>query len=243
MKKKLKLPNELAYLLSIVIISFSVAMTAAADFGVSMIVAPAYIFSLRFPALTFGQWEYVVQGVLFIVFCIIMKRVRLVYFGAFVTCLLYGAALDFWRMAIPLFNPNVTAPGSMAMPVRIALFIVGMVLTSFSVALCFCAYLYPQVYDFFVKGVTARYRLDRTKFKRIYDAVCLAVSVALSLLFFHRFRGIGAGTVVLTLLNGILIGWFGKLFERYFAFPPLLPRLAARFESGMESDKTEEIHN
>ena len=41
------------YLPSMIIMSLAVAMTAAADFGVSMIVAPAYILSLKIPFLTF----------------------------------------------------------------------------------------------------------------------------------------------------------------------------------------------
>ena len=133
--KPLRVPSELCYLLSILILSFAVAMVAAAGFGVSMVVAPAYILSLKVPFLTFGQSEYVVQTILFAVFCVLMRRVKLVYFSSFLTCLLYGAVLDLWRLAIPLLNPAVTEPGSMAMPVRIALFTGGMLLTAFSVAL------------------------------------------------------------------------------------------------------------
>ena len=44
-----------------------------------MIVAPAYILSLKFEFLTFGQWEYVLQSLLFIVFCIIKRKVKLIY--------------------------------------------------------------------------------------------------------------------------------------------------------------------
>ena len=227
--KPLRVPSELCYLLSILILSFAVAMVAAAGFGVSMVVAPAYILSLKVPFLTFGQSEYVVQTILFAVFCVLMRRVKLVYFSSFLTCLLYGAVLDLWRLAIPLLNPAVTEPGSMAMPVRIALFTGGMLLTAFSVALVYRTYLYPQVYDFFVKGVSARFSLDRTKFKIACDVASLLIAVALSLLFFHRLNGIGVGTLIMTALNGVLIGAFGKLIDRFFTFPPLFPSFAAKF--------------
>lgn len=234
--KPLRVPSELCYLLSILILSFAVAMVAAAGFGVSMVVAPAYILSLKVPFLTFGQSEYVVQAVLFAVFCALMGRVKLVYFSSFLTCLIYGAVLDLWRLAIPLLNPAVTEPGSMAMPVRIALFVVGVLLTAFSVALVYRTYLYPQVYDFFVKGVSARFSLDRTKFKIAFDVGSLLVAVALSLLFFRRFNGIGVGTLIMTACNGLLIGACGKLIDRFFVFPPLLPSFAARF--AIEAKKT-----
>ena len=227
--KRHAFPSEICYLLAILLLSFAVAMVAAAGFGVSMVVAPAYILSLRVSALTFGQSEYIVQAVLFLVFCLLMRRVKLVYFSSFLTCLLYGAVLDLWRAIIPLFNPTVTPPGSMTMAVRILLFLGGMLLTAFSVALFYRTYLYPQVYDFFVKGVSARYALDMTKFKITYDVCSLAVAAAMTLLFFHRFNGIGVGTLVMTACNGLLIGAFGKLIDRVVEFRPLFPAFAKKF--------------
>lgn len=66
-QKKLRIPAEVAYAAAVLILSFAVAMIASANFGVSMVVAPAYILSLRFDALTFGQSEYIVQALLFLV--------------------------------------------------------------------------------------------------------------------------------------------------------------------------------
>lgn len=223
-------PSEICYLVSIVLLSFAVAMVAAAGFGVSMVVAPAYVLSLKVPFLTFGQSEYVVQALLFAVFCLLMRRVKLVYFSSFLTCLIYGAVLDLWRAVVPLLNSAVTPPGSMAMPVRIVLFACGMLLTAFSVALFYRTYLYPQVYDFFVKGVSLRYGLNMTKFKIASDVCSLAVAVVLTLIFFRRFNGIGVGTLIMTALNGLLIGAFGKLIDRLFVFRPLLPAFAKMFD-------------
>ena len=223
-------PSEICYLVSIVLLSFAVAMVAAAGFGVSMVVAPAYVLSLKVPFLTFGQSEYVVQALLFAVFCLLMRRVKLVYFSSFLTCLIYGAVLDLWRAEVPMLNPAVTPPGSMRMPVRIVLFACGMLLTAFSVALFYRTYLYPQVYDFFVKGVSLRYGLNMTKFKIASDVCSLAVAVVLTLIFFRRFNGIGVGTLIMTALNGLLIGAFGKGIDRLFVFRPLLPAFAKMFD-------------
>ncbi len=229
MKKKIPVYEEIIYVAGLLLLSFAVAMVAAADFGVSMIVAPAYVLSLKVDVLSFGQSEYIVQAVLFIVFCILMKRLRLIYFTSFGTCLIYGALLDLWRVVIPAFNPAVTAPGSMAMPVRIAFFVGGMLLTSFSVALFYHTYFYPQVYDFFVKGLSIRYKKDTVKFKMIFDACCLVVAVAMSLLLFRRFVGIGVGTLIMTACNGLLIGWCGKLLEKTLDIRPRQKRLAEKF--------------
>ncbi len=228
--KKITVYGELVYALAIICLSFSVAMLSAANFGVSMIVAPAYIISQKLGFLTFGQGEYLVQSILFIVFCILMKKVKLTYFGSFATCLIYGAVLDLWRTVVPVFNPSVTEPGSMAMPVRVVFFVIGMVLTSFSVMLFYKTYLCPQVYDFFVKGISYHFGKDRTKFKIAFDFSCLAVSCALTLIFFRKFVGVGVGTLILTALNGFIIGRFDRMFDRFFIMKPLFPRFAARFD-------------
>ena len=162
-------------------------------------------------------------------FCIVMRGFRAVYLSSFVTCLIYGAALDLWR-CIPFFNPTVTPPGSMSMPIRILLFILGVLLTSFSVAMFYKTYLYPQVYDFFVKGVSGKFGIKLSRFKTCFDLSCLAVAAIMSLAFFRRFEGIGWGTLVIASINGTIIGFFCRLFDKYFDFPPLFKKFAAHFE-------------
>ena len=184
MSKKIILHGEFVYVMAILLLSLAVAMLSAANFGVSMIVAPAYIISQKLGVITFGQGEYLVQSLLFIAFCILMKKVKLVYFSSFATCLIYGAVLDLWRKFVPLFNPDITAPGSMGLIVRIFLFIGGMILTSFSVMLFYKTYLYPQVYDFFVKAVSSRYGIKISVLKTIVDLSCLTASIVMTFVFF-----------------------------------------------------------
>ncbi|MBR1810746.1 MAG: hypothetical protein IJ766_03725 [Clostridia bacterium] len=228
--KKIKISAELTYVLAILILSFSVAMISCTDFGLSMIVSPAYILSQKLGFLTFGQSEYVIQGILFVLFCILMKKIKAVYFSAFITGLIYGAVLDLWRLVIPHFNPAVTAPGALPMGLKILYFVLGMTLTSLSIAMFYRTYFYPQVYDFFVKGVSEKYQLDRNKFKIGFDAVFLMISVGMTLFLFRKFVGVGIGTVIMTCLNGLLIGFFGKQLDRCFEFFPRLPKFAKQFD-------------
>ena len=143
-KKRIVVSSEITYILAVVLLALAVAILTAADLGISMIVAPAYLLSLKTGVVTFGQAEYIIQAGVFILLCLVIRRFRPVYLMSFVTCLVYGAVLDLWRM-LPCFDPSVTAPGSMALWLRIPMFIVGVLLTSFAVALFFKTYLYPQV--------------------------------------------------------------------------------------------------
>jgi len=230
LKKKVCIYSEVAYIMGVVVLSLAVSMTAAADFGVSMIVAPAYIFSQKFSFLTFGQGEYVLQALLFALMCIIIKKVKPIYLVSFVTCIIYGAILDGWRTFIPIFNPEITTPGSMGMPLRIAFLIIGMLLTAVSVAMLFRTYIYPQVYDFFVKAVSQVKNIDRIKFKKAFDFACFSLAIAMTFVFFGRLVGIGWGTVVMTVFNGVLIGKAGDVIDRYFEIKALFPTIEEKFK-------------
>ena len=114
-RRKLTVNNEFAYVFALLIQAFGVALISAANVGVSMVIAPALILSQKFTFLTFGQCEYIVQGMLLIAFCIAVRKFKPVYLSSFVSCLIYGGFLDMWRALIPLLNPALTAPGSMTM--------------------------------------------------------------------------------------------------------------------------------
>ena len=230
--KKIRVSNELIYVLAVIVLSFATAMLAAADLGMSMVVAPAYIVSLKVKALTFGQAEYIVQGMLFILFCVLMKKVRRLYFFSFVSGLIYGAVLDFWRMVIPRFDPERFAPGSLPLSIRIVYFIVGFLLNSLGVALYFKTYFYPQVYEFFVKGISRQFKIALPEFKIRFDMTCLVIAIVLSFSLFYGLVGIGVGTVVLALGTGALIGFYGRWMDRHLDTWDRWERLSERFENG-----------
>ncbi len=229
MKKKLQISSEAVYLLAAVILSFATAMLAAADFGLSMVVTPAYAISIRASFLTFGQAEYLVQGSLFVVLCIVLRKVRLIYLVSFGSGLIYGAALDFWRAVLPWLNPEVTAPGSFGLPARILIFTVGFFLNSFGVTLYFKTYFYPQVYEFFVKGVSRRLGMKLEKFKICYDMCSLAAGALISLLLLHRLAGIGLGTVIMACCNGVLVGKMGGWLDKHISIQARFPKLEGKF--------------
>jgi len=228
--KRVFLPSEGIWLFALLLMAFSVCMTVAAGLGVSMIVCPAYLVSEKLSFLTFGQAEYILQGILFIGLCFAVRRFKPVYLSAFLSCLIYGFVLDLFQKFIPLFNVAKTPPESLHIAARIALLIGGMTLTSLAVALFFKAYLYPQVYDFFVKAIVTRYKLREGLTKTIFDLSFLALSFLLSFALFGSLVGIGWGTLAMAVCNGTLIGLFSKLFDRFFIAKPLFPKFAKLFE-------------
>lgn len=213
---KIRVRHELVYILGAAILSLATAMLAAADFGLSVIVSPAYLVSVKTGLLTFGQAEYVVQGILFILFCIIMRKIKLLYFGAFLSGIIYGFILDLWRTWIPHLNPDIYPTGTLPIQLRIVYFVVGFFINILGVTLYFKNRYYPQVYEFFVKGVSEKYHIELPKFKLAFDLAFLALSLILTLVMFHKIVAIGVGTLIMACCNGPLIGAYSRWFDKHF---------------------------
>lgn len=217
-RKKRIIYSEAAYLFGILFLALGTALVEKANFGVSMVVAPAYLIHLKLSEfwgfVSFGMAEYLLQGFIILLVALIVRRFRLSYLFTFVTAVLYGLILDFFITLISFVTVE-------AMYARIILFIIGIPITSLGVAFMFHTYISPEAYELFVKEITDRFKLNMGIFKTFYDIGSLLVSVVMSFAFFGFgvFKGIGAGTVICALCNGLIIGLFGRYMDKNFDFP------------------------
>lgn len=209
--KKIRMSREFAYVLGQIIMPFAVALTVKADLGMSMIATPTYIISEKVSFLSYGMTEYIVQAFLVILMCIVIKKFRIAYLVSFLSAVIYGSILDlacYVTADIPADN----------MIVRIILFVLGMVLTSLSVAFFFNTYISPCAYDYFVAKVGKEKKLDMRKWKLAFDFTMLLISVVLSLALFHKFVGVNFGTLIMAVLNGNIISFFSKWMDKHIEF-------------------------
>ena len=93
------------------------------------------------------------------------------------------------------------------------------------VSAMFHTYISPEVYELFVKEVSARFHRNIKRFKTVYDCVSCLTGVALSFLAFGfgRFVGVNWGTVVCALVNGWMIGRFSAFYEKHWTFYDQFP--------------------
>ena len=214
--------SELAYLIGLVVLAFGTALMERADFGLSMVVAPAYILHLKIsqflPFFSFGMAEYTLQAVLLLLMILLLRRFKLTYFFSFVTAVLYGFILDGLLLLIGLIPP-------FGLAWRIVFYVAGLVFCSIGVSLLFHTYLSPEAYELFVKELSSKYGIEIHKFKTGYDIVSCLVSILLSFLFFGlwHFEGVKLGTVLCALVNGFVISLCTKFFERHWEFRDRFP--------------------
>ena len=209
--------TELAYVLGIVALAFGVAFMERANFGMSMVVAPAYLLHLKIseylPFFSFGMAEYTLQAVLIVVLMLIVRKFRFSYLFSFVTAVVYGFILDGCIFLVALIPDG----GLMQ---RIVFFVSGMFVCSFGVSMVFHTYISPEAYELFVKEISTKFSFNINKVKWIYDISSCLVGIVLSFLFFGlwHFEGVKLGTIICAVLNGFIIGGFSKLFEHFFDF-------------------------
>lgn len=220
MKKKFS--SEFAYILGLLFIAWGVVLMEKADFGISMIVAPAYLLyrwlSPQWSFFTFGMAEYCFQAMLLILMSLVIRRFRVSYLFSFVTAVIYGLILD-GLMLVGTYLPLD--------PVwlRVPYYILGMFFGQAGVAVIFHTYLSPEVYELFVKEVSSHFHININRFKTAYDCSSCLLGIAMSFMMFGlwHFEGVKLGTILHALINGAMIGIFSAFLDNHWTFYDRFP--------------------
>ena len=220
--RKASFYSELAYVVGIVGLALGTAFMEKADFGMSMVVAPAYLLYMKlsqvYPLVTFGMAEYTIQGCLLVVMVLALRRFKVSYLFSFITAIIYGVTLDCCIALIAYMDASVFA-------LRVIYYVIGLLLCAIGVAFIFHTYIAPEVYELFVKEVSAKTHIKISRFKTIYDCVSCCVGILMSFLFFglFHFRGVQIGTIICALINGKTIGIISSFLEKRLVFVDILP--------------------
>ncbi len=215
MKKRFS--SELAYCVALICLAIGVTLMEKSDFGVSMVVAPAYLLyrwlNPFWPVFSFGMAEYTLQAVLLLAMMILLRRFRWGWLFSFLTAVVYGFILDGF-MALGAFLP------AYAYWQRFIWYFAGMLFCSAGVSLMFHTYISPEVYELFVKEVSSAFRCDIHKFKTGYDIVSCLTGLLMSFAIFGwgHFVGVRWGTILCALINGFIISLFSRFLESRFDF-------------------------
>ncbi len=232
---KIKKTSELFWLFGIIFVALGVAICSKADLGVSMIAAPAFVvyeaIASLWSGLSVGVTEYIIQGLMLIVMCIVVRRFNWRYLLAFAVAVLYGYVLDFFLWALGGISFDTVW-------LRWVMLIVGDIITAFGVACFFHTYMPLQVYELFVAEIASRFNISINKVKRAFDITLLVLSIVLALvlfgdvrefdwstIYYRSFHSIGLGTLVTTLINSPIIAAISRFIDKISEPTAMLPRL------------------
>lgn len=233
--KKLEKTSELLWIFGIVFVALGVAICSKADLGVSMVAAPAFvIYEFIAPfwsGFSVGMTEYMIQGLMLILLCLVIRKFHWRYLLAFAVAVIYGYVLNFFLFLMQGFSFDATW-------LRWAMLFVGDAITAFGVACFFRTYMPLQVYELFVAELASSFSWDIGKTKMVFDYTLLGISVLLAVVLFGdvttfdftvithaSFHSIGLGTLVTTFINSPLITLMGKMLDKIFDPTPCFPRV------------------
>ncbi len=232
---RIKKSAELLWLLGIIFVALGVSICSKANLGVSMIAAPAFIVSevmLKFSDIfSVGVTEYIIQGLMLILMCIVVRRFNWRYLLAFAVAVLYGYTLNLflWLFGDITFD---------ALWLRWVMLIVGDLIIAFGIACFFRTYLPRQVYELFVSEIADRFNIGINKVKATFDVTLLVISIVLAITIFGdittfdfstithtAYHSIGLGTFVTTAVNSPFIALMCKLVDCIFDTSPRFKKL------------------
>lgn len=213
--------TELAYVVGLITLALGTALMEYADFGMSMVVAPAYLIYLKlsqfFSWFTFGMAEYCFQAMLIIALSVILMKFKYKYLFSFATAFLYGNILDLIMRIVGMIPTSGYAQ-------RITFYLVGMIICAVGVSFLFHTYITPEAYELYVKEIAEKTRIDIYVIKTIYDCCSCLIAIIMSFVFFGFgvFKGVKFGTFFCAIINGWLIGKCSKLLARKLEFKDAL---------------------
>lgn len=233
--KKINKASELLWVFGIVFVALGVSLCSKADLGVSMIAAPAFVvyeaIAHLHNSLSVGVTEYIIQGLLLVVMCIIVRRFNWRYLLGFAVAVIYGYTLNFFLWLLDDIELS-------AIWQRWVMLLIGDVVTAFGVACFFRTYMPLQVYELFVAEISGRFGININKTKWCFDLTLLVISVALAFTLFgdsksfdwstigyRSFHSIGLGTLVTTAINSPVISFMSKIIDKLFEPTPRFSKL------------------
>lgn len=205
----MKLNKYVSFVLGLLLLSFGIILAVKANYGVTVATSPSYVLSERFEVPSFGVFNYSVQGCVFILTIIVLRKFELRYLLSFGTSVVFGYTIDFF--AFLMKEVHLIGHAS-----RISFFIASIIIISAGLVFFYRSHLPILPFDVFVREVSAKYDVKLSRFKLGFDITMCSIAVVLSILFFGELRGVSVGTLISAFTIGptigVMMGYFDKLF-------------------------------
>lgn len=200
MSKKEVFRRYIVFILGLFFAGIGVAFTKHGDLGVSPISSVANVMSIKFPAMTLGNWLIVWNCVLIAAQVVILRRnFKLYQLFQIPLSFLFGWFTDFgmWIVSfIPV--PNYV--------VKLVMLLLGIVILAFGISLSVIANVIMNSGEALVKAISDTIHKEFGYVKIAFDVTCVITAVVLSVIFFQgKIVGTREGTILSALLTGLVV--------------------------------------
>lgn len=197
------------FIISLFISALGVAITKKGELGVSPISSVANVMSLKFTALSLGNWLIIWNSVLILGQIVILrKRFQWIQLIQLPLSFLFGWFTDFGMWIFSFLRPDNYLE-------QLALVLCGTVVLAFGISLSVIANVVMNSGEAFVKAVSDTVHKEFGSVKVVFDISCVIVAVVLSLIFFDfHVMGTREGTIIAAVLTGFVVKFWNKLVRK-----------------------------
>ena len=210
---KTYLPRYLWFLAGVLINSFGVALITRAALGTSPISSLPYVLSFRFPV-TLGQFTFAMNLFFILGQVLLLRRdfppIQLLQVAVNAV---FSAFIDVSMELLSWLEIS-------SLPMAVLVLVLGCAVLAFGISVEVAPRVLMVPGEGIVQAIAAVTGWRFGNVKVGFDAALVATALVLSLLFFHRLQGLGAGTI----LSALAVGRFVNLYNRRL---PLISRISA----------------
>ena len=210
---KTYLPRYLWFLTGVLINSFGVALITRAALGTSPISSLPYVLSFRFPV-TLGQFTFAMNLFFILGQVLLLRRdFQPIQLLQVAVNAVFSAFIDVSMELLSWLEIS-------SLPMAVLVLALGCAVLAFGISVEVAPRVLMVPGEGIVQAIAAVTGWRFGNVKVGFDAALVSTALVLSLLFFHRLQGLGAGTI----LSALAVGRFVNLYNRRL---PLISRISA----------------
>ena len=200
-------------LAGVLINSFGVALITRAALGTSPISSLPYVLSFRFPV-TLGQFTFAMNLFFILGQVLLLRRdFQPIQLLQVAVNAVFSAFIDVSMELLSWLEIS-------SLPMAVLVLVLGCAVLAFGISVEVAPRVLMVPGEGIVQAIAAVTGWRFGNVKVGFDAALVATALVLSLLFFHRLQGLGAGTI----LSALAVGRFVNLYNRRL---PLISRISA----------------
>ncbi len=209
MSKKELFKRYALFIVSLFISALGIAITKKGELGIPPVSSVSNILSLKFTAISFGNWLFIWNCVLIVGQVVIRRKsfepIQLLQVPL---SFLFGWFTDIGSRLVEFVNTD-------GYPVRLLCVIVGTIVLAFGIALSVIANVVMNSGEAFVKDLSDAVHKEFGNVKIFFDICCVITSVILSLIFFDfKILGTREGTLIAAVCTGLVVKLFTRLMNK-----------------------------
>ena len=202
--------RTITYLIGLFIIAFGVSIAVKSNLGVSSATSLPYVLSVKFTALTLGNWTTIIYCVIVLLQLVLLKKdFKWYYIFQFAVSTVFGFFVDGAAFLAQLIVPDVTH-----YVLRLIYTLVSLVLIAIGVILYLAPNIMSMPVEGFAQALAKRTKLQFSSCKMIADMSLTALAIICSFIFWGRLEGVREGTIILAFGTGFVIKPLNKLIKQ-----------------------------